>query len=814
MRFPTKPPGINTVGAIAFAAAAGISVVAASFAADAVEDLSARAVRRELMEQGYTWATVTADGLSISVSGEAPTEALRFRALGAAGGVVDQSRIVDAMTVPDPAAVQAPDFSVEILRNDEGISLIGLIPAASDREAVLSRVQRTGGKKPVTDMLETADNAAPPGWQSALNFGLAALNDLPRAKISISAKRVSITAITDSEQQKQRLEHRLRGEAPKTVDLVLDISAPRPVLTPFTLRFLVDEKGPRFDACSADTEQARARILAAAKAAGVADGATCTVGLGVPSPDWAEAAEAAIKAMAELGAGSVTLSDADVSLIAAPSIAREDFDRVAGELDTALPDVFSLTSVLTPKPEATGTQGPPRVSAVLLADGHVQIRGLLEDERTRAAVESYARARFGVNNVYAATRLEKDLPQGWPTRVLAGLEALAQVAQGSVMIEPDLVRVAGKSGNRDTPALLAALLSDRLGRGEEFEISVSYDEKLDPAKALPTAQECIAGIQAVQKEGKIDFEPGSARLSASAQSILDEIAEKMKDCSDYSIEVAGHTDSQGRDEMNLALSEDRAEAVVDALMQRRVLTSNLHPMGYGEAHPIASNDTETGREANRRIEFTLLDTDSGTAEDTDAAAGPAIAAEDVPVADGKDAPGHPQPRPETADDAAAEETGEAFSDAPMDMVGEDEGGDEAPMDGPMDGEAEMTEEDATEPPAAEAEPAAPGEEATGEAAAEAVGEAVGEAPAEAPADASADSPGDPAAAGTAEAVLPPATIPSLDGGPAEPALGSPEAVRQLVEGEIVIEVQTPDADTVTPPARPAKIEAAARAASQ
>ena len=58
--------------------------------------------------------------------------------------------------------------------------------------------------------------------------------------------------------------------------------------------------------------------------------------------------------------------------------------------------------------------------------------------------------------------------------------------------------------------------------------------------------------------------------------------------------------------MNQQLSQARADAVLDAIMARRVLTSNLTAKGYGETTPIADNKTEDGREANRRIEFTLV----------------------------------------------------------------------------------------------------------------------------------------------------------------------------------------------------------------
>ena len=72
------------------------------------------------------------------------------------------------------------------------------------------------------------------------------------------------------------------------------------------------------------------------------------------------------------------------------------------------------------------------------------------------------------------------------------------------------------------------------------------------------------------------------------------------------MEVAGHTDSQGRATMNARLSLERARTVLEELRQRRVLTSALEAEGYGESDPIADNDTAEGREINRRIEFRLV----------------------------------------------------------------------------------------------------------------------------------------------------------------------------------------------------------------
>lgn len=600
---------------IVFVTFAGIAVIVATIVVGAIERRTAQEVRSALALGGQDWVSVEADGLLVRLTGTAETEAIRFRALSVAGTVVDAARVIDAMEVRPAAQMRPPDFSVEILRNDDGISLIGLIPAAGDREAVVTRLSELAGAGRVSDMLETADYPAPETWQPALDFGLASLSRLPRSKISITPERVTITAITTSAAEKARLEAELARQAPPGLRLTLELSAPRPVITPFTLRFLIDAAGARFDACSADTELARTRILAAAVAAGAEGKSDCIIGMGVPSPRWTEAVETSIAALAELGAGSLTFSDADISLIGAETVAQGDFDRVIGELERALPDAFSLTAVLTPKADTT-ERGPPEFMATLDGEGQLSMRGRLTDERVRAVVDSFAAARFGgAGRVYNAARLDPELPEGWPVRVLAALEALDELASGSILVRPDLVRVTGRTGSPGANAEIARLLAEKLGEGKKFEIEVTYVETLDPVATLPTPEECVARVNAILLERKIAFPPGASEIEGEALDTLDQLAEALKDCSQVPMEIGAHSDSQGREEMNLNLSQARADAVLNGLLARRVLTSNLSAVGYGEDRPIADNDTEEGREANRRIEFTLvLPEEEGTAE--------------------------------------------------------------------------------------------------------------------------------------------------------------------------------------------------------
>lgn len=586
-----------------FAVAAGLSVVAAFYTAKMVEAASEIGVRNVLDRNGLTWAEVEADGLRVMVSGTAPTEALRFRALSLVGSVLDAERIADEMDVAAAEAIAPPRFSAEVLRNTSGLSLIGLIPASSDREAIVEGFVAMGDAK-VTDLLEVADYPAPTGWDDALAFATQAIENLPRAKVSVAAGRVEITAIANSEEDKARMEARLTRSAPPSLNLQLNISAPRPVITPYTLRFVMDDQGARFDACSADTLAAQTVIFNAAFTVGLTGPGRCTIGMGVPSKNWAEAVEMAILALAEIGAGTVTFSNADVTLAAAEGTPQDLFDRVVGELETALPEVFVLQAIL-PVPPEKGT-GPIEFTATLSPEGQVQLRGRLPSEDMREVADSFARARFGSGNVYTATRVVEDMPANWPARVLTGIEALSYLNNGIVSVLPDIVSVSGSSGKPDAQESIARLMVEKLGEDGRFDIEVAYREELDPVAGLPTPDECEARLAAIVDSEKINFEPGSATIDDAAVATMDLIAEALSDCGDLRLEVQGHTDSQGREEMNLSLSQARADTILNELRARRVLTRSFVAKGYGESQPIADNDTEAGREANRRIEFKLI----------------------------------------------------------------------------------------------------------------------------------------------------------------------------------------------------------------
>jgi len=103
-----------------------------------------------------------------------------------------------------------------------------------------------------------------------------------------------------------------------------------------------------------------------------------------------------------------------------------------------------------------------------------------------------------------------------------------------------------------------------------------------------------------------NFEFNKAEVSESSYHILDRVVSIMMENPDLAMEIAAHTDNVGSFEFNLDLSQKRAESIVNYLVSKGIERARLVGNGYGEARPIAGNDTEEGRMHNRRVEFLIL----------------------------------------------------------------------------------------------------------------------------------------------------------------------------------------------------------------
>lgn len=135
-------------------------------------------------------------------------------------------------------------------------------------------------------------------------------------------------------------------------------------------------------------------------------------------------------------------------------------------------------------------------------------------------------------------------------------------------------------------------------------------------------QKELADLQAKQTErgmvltlGDVLFDTGKATLKPAAHATIDRLAHVLTSTQGSRVTIEGHTDSVGSDSTNQSLSEQRAFAVQSALMQRGVSGSQISSVGKGETTPVASNDTASGRQANRRVELIFAQDASRVASD-------------------------------------------------------------------------------------------------------------------------------------------------------------------------------------------------------
>ena len=105
--------------------------------------------------------------------------------------------------------------------------------------------------------------------------------------------------------------------------------------------------------------------------------------------------------------------------------------------------------------------------------------------------------------------------------------------------------------------------------------------------------------------GNITFSFDDATLNPSFRPTLDKLASTMNEYNQNTITIAGHTDSKGADAYNMDLSRKRAYAVANYLSARGVASNRINVVAYGESRPVADNNSDYGRQQNRRVELTV-----------------------------------------------------------------------------------------------------------------------------------------------------------------------------------------------------------------
>ena len=343
---------------------------------------------------------------------------------------------------------------------------------------------------------------------------------------------------------------------------------------------------------SAPLPASKAKLLEAARAAvsGVEVADQMALARGAPER-FDNAALLLLDQVGKLKDGKVTISDTSVSL---SGMARELGGReaIAAALKN-LPEGFSVAANEVKAPPYVFQAYKDPVAVTLTLSGYVP------DNNVHAAVAQAASRKFVSEKVVDNLKSSLGAPQGFSAAIVTALAGLSRLSTGTLVVSDREVKLSGDALYEGAAAQIRSGLARDFPQGFQFKPEISVKPPAAPVD--PTV--CQQLFADLLSKGKIRFEQGRAALDPDSTALLDRLIEIALRCPAANIEVAGHTDGDGEDGFNQALSEKRAQAVVDELVKAGLPASRFTAVGYGSTQPIAGNDTDEGKAQNRRIEF-------------------------------------------------------------------------------------------------------------------------------------------------------------------------------------------------------------------
>jgi outer membrane protein OmpA-like peptidoglycan-associated protein len=165
-------------------------------------------------------------------------------------------------------------------------------------------------------------------------------------------------------------------------------------------------------------------------------------------------------------------------------------------------------------------------------------------------------------------------------------------------------------GHNTQSTLIGAAIGAAVGGGGGYGVGAMMDKQEKDmrevlAKSEATAVTREGNLLSVTFKGDVTFDTNSAELRPGLYNEINRVAGVLNQYPDTLIRVEGHTDSRGSDEYNMDLSKRRANNVKTLLVMRGVAENRIEVAGYGKTMPVATNDTEAGRQKNRRVEIRI-----------------------------------------------------------------------------------------------------------------------------------------------------------------------------------------------------------------
>ncbi len=589
-----------------------------------IEDDLANRTRQHLDQNNLQWANVTFKGRDGLLIGRAEEESDQRRP------GIEVAKVWGVRTIEDRVEV------LQLIRNylwsaksgTDELTLTGYVPNAAARKAILASARSAFPKHKVVDKLELARGAPEQKvWLGGTAFALRQLAALkPGGSVNLEGAGLVIAGEADSSKAYETLRTQLGRSMPQGISLKADRVIP-PAVKPYTWTAAL--RGRQVElAGHAPSVVARDQIKAAAEKslAGRSIVDRMTIASGAPG-DWQRAATLALARLADLKQGSAEMLDERLTVTGLTET-EAGAEAVRRALKSGIPRGFQLSENVRQDPAVMAAEEARRAAeAKRLAEeaAKAQAARRAAEEAEKAEKAEAARLAASESARAEAARREADERRRAEAARLAAEEAAREDAarraaearrsaeeaarEDAARRAAEARRSAEEAARADAARRAAEAAARRLADQQRIEAEKQAKARLAAETAQKAraaeAQRCEQTMARSVATGVISFGRASAELDRRSHQTLNALAQIIKGCPGFEIEIGGHTDNEGEPDRNQRLSERRAQSVLDYLVRIGVEPSSLSATGYGQAKPKVPNDSPANMAANRRIEFSV-----------------------------------------------------------------------------------------------------------------------------------------------------------------------------------------------------------------
>lgn len=279
----------------------------------------------------------------------------------------------------------------------------------------------------------------------------------------------------------------------------------------------------------------------------------------------------------------------------------ETAQKAAAELVSGVLGVRSVEAAMT---IAKAAEPPAPRKWTLALDRQadtIVLSGMLPNETMRDRFVQILQPMAGAAGLDQRITLTPESPEAWQNIMAAVARYLDEFTRVTVELSADALRVAGEMKSDKARSQFIQFLQGLLPPG----VAAAFEISIPPMTTA--AVSCQQELDALLAKTTIRFESESTAVSAESMDLLRQLVVVMRNCPKVRFKIAGHTDASGSEDFNLKLSQGRAQAVTERLIELGVEPGRITTIGYGESRPVADNATEAGRALNRRIEFIITE---------------------------------------------------------------------------------------------------------------------------------------------------------------------------------------------------------------